>query len=162
MYNIKRKVRYSNGRETIMVGYDITDDNGSLIESFVSEGRMEEYTRMNRQERKRKEVNKMNTNVHDVDKIRRIESVGYAYDGEMKYDEKLFILFDPKTYREIKKKCFYFLIGPISKSWSNNMIYTGTSIDHILNRITAKEFDDYMKNPDNSKFRLIPARIERI
>lgn len=162
MYHIERKVRYSNGKETIMVGYDIADDNGSLIESFVSEGRMEEYARMNRQERKRKEVNKMSTNVHDIDKIRRIESVGYAYDGEMKYDEKLFILFDPKTYREIKKKCFYFLIGPTSKSWSNNMIYTGTSIDHILNRITAKEFDDYMKNPDNSKFRLIPARIERI
>ena len=149
MYHIKHIVKFINGRPRLTGCYEITDDHGLIVEPTASEETMKYYESLNKKERK--EAKRMSSNIHDVDKIRRIESVGYAYDGEMKYDEKLFILFDPKTYREIKKKCFYFLIGP-----------TSTSIDHILNRITAKEFDDYMKNPDNSKFRLIPARIERI
>nr|DAF49043.1 MAG TPA: hypothetical protein [Siphoviridae sp. ctnpt50] len=152
MYNIKRKVRYSNGRETIMVGYDITDDNGSLIESFVSEGRMEEYARMNRQERKRKEVNKMSTNIHDIDKLRRIEDIGFYYEDGLKYSAKLFIYFDEETGREIESKCFYFLAGPFYRN----------QMEGLINRMTAQEFDNYLEYPRYARFRLVPAHIESI
>ena len=152
MYNIKRKVRYSNGRETIMVGYDITDDNGSLIESFVSEGRMEEYARMNRQERKRKEVNKMSTNIHDIDKLHRIEDIGFYYEDGLKYSAKLFIYFDEETGREIESKCFYFLAGPFYRN----------QMEGLINRMTAQEFDNYLEYPRYARFRLVPAHIESI
>ena len=152
MYNIKRKVRYSNGRETIMVGYDIADDNGSLIESFVSEGRMEEYARMNRQERKRKEVNKMSTNIHDIDKLRRIEDIGFYYEDGLKYSAKLFIYFDEETGREIESKCFYFLAGPFYRN----------QMEGLINRMTAQEFDNYLEYPRYARFRLVPAHIESI
>ena len=122
MYHMKHVVKFINGRPRLTGCYEITDDHGLIVEPTASEETMKYYESLNKKERK--EAKRMSSNIHDVDKIRRIESVGYAYDGEMKYDEKLFILFDPKTYREIKKKCFYFLIGPTSKSWSNNMIYT--------------------------------------
>lgn len=152
MYHIKRKVRYSNGRKTIMVGYDITNDNDSIIETFVSEGRMEEYARMNRQERKRKEVNKMNTNIHDIDKIRRIEDIGFYYEDGLKYSAKLFIYFDEETGREIESKCFYFLAGPFY--WNQ--------MEGIINRMTAQEFDNYLEYPRYARFRLVPAHIESI
>lgn len=152
MYDIKRKVRYSNGKETIMVGYDIADDNGSLIESFVSEGRMEEYARMNRQERKRKEVNKMSTNIHDIDKLRRIEDIGFYYEDGLKYSAKLFIYFDEETGREIESKCFYFLAGPFYRN----------QMESLINRMTAQEFDNYLEYPRYARFRLVPAHIESI
>lgn len=152
MYHIERKVRYSNGKETIMVGYDIADDNGSLIESFVSEGRMEEYARMNRQERKRKEVNKMSTNVHDIDKIRRIEDIGFYYEDGLKYSAKLFIYFDEETGKEIESKCFYFLAGPFYRN----------QMESLINRMTAQEFDNYLEYPRYARFRLVPAHIESI
>lgn len=152
MYNIKRKVRYSNGRETIMVGYDITDDNDSIIETFVSEGRMEEYARMNGQERKRKEVNKMSTNIHDIDKIRRIEDIGFYYEDGLKYSAKLFIYFDEETGKEIEIKCFYFLAGPFYRN----------QMESLINRMTAQEFDNYLEYPRYARFRLVPAHIESI
>lgn len=152
MYNIKRKVRYSNGRETIMVGYDITDDNDSIIETFVSEGRMEEYARMNGQERKRKEVNKMSTNIHDIDKIRRIEDIGFYYEDGLKYSAKLFIYFDEETGKEIESKCFYFLAGPFYRN----------QMESLINRMTAQEFDNYLEYPRYARFRLVPAHIESI
>lgn len=152
MYHIKRKVRYSNGRKTIMVGYDITDDNDSIIETFVSEGRMEEYARMNRQERKRKEVNKMNTNIHDIDKIRRIEDIGFYYEDGLKYSAKLFIYFDEETGREIESKCFYFLAGPFYRN----------QMEGLIDRMTAQEFDNYLEYPRYARFRLVPAHIESI
>lgn len=152
MYHIKRKVRYSNGRKTIMVGYDITDDNDSIIETFVSEGRMEEYARMNRQERKRKEVNKMNTNIHDIDKIRRIEDIGFYYEDGLKYSAKLFIYFDEETGKEIESKCFYFLAGPFYRN----------QMESLINRMTAQEFDNYLEYPRYARFRLVPAHIESI
>ena len=152
MYNIKRKVRYSNGRKTIMVGYDITDDNGSIIEAFVSEGRMEEYARMNRQERKRKEVNKMSTNIHDIDKLRRIEDIGFYYEDGLKYSAKLFIYFDEETGKEIESKCFYFLAGPFYRN----------QMESLINRMTAQEFDNYLEYPRYARFRFVPAHIESI
>jgi hypothetical protein len=135
-----------------MVGYDITNDNDSIIETFVSEGRMEEYARMNRQERKRKEVNKMNTNIHDIDKIRRIEDIGFYYEDGLKYSAKLFIYFDEETGREIESKCFYFLAGPFY--WNQ--------MEGIINRMTAQEFDNYLEYPRYARFRLVPAHIESI
>lgn len=152
MYHIERKVRYSNGRETIMVGYDITNDNGLIIESFVSEGRMEEYARMNRQERKRKETNKMSSSIHDIDKVRRIESIGFYYEDGLKYSAKLFIYFDEETGREIESKCFYFLAGPF---YQNQM-------ESFIDRMTAQEFDNYLEYPKYTRFRFVPAHIESI
>lgn len=152
MYHIKRKVRYSNGRKTIMVGYDITDDNDSIIETFVSEGRMEEYARMNRQERKRKEVNKMNTNIRDIDKVRRIEDIGFCYDDDLKYSAKLFIYFDKETGKKIKSKCFYFLAGSFYRN----------QMESLIDRMTAQEFDNYLEYPRYTRFRFVPAHIESI
>lgn len=152
MYHIRRKVRYSNGRETIMVGYDITDDNGLIVESFVSEGRMEEYARMNRQERKRKEVNKMSSNIHDIDKLRRIESIGFYYEDGLKYSAKLFIYFDEETGREIESKCFYFLAGSFYRN----------QMESLIDRMTAQEFDNYLEYPRYTRFRFVPAHIESI
>jgi len=94
----------------------------------------------------------MSSSIRDIDKIRRIEDYGLCYDNGLTYVGKLFIMFDPDTRKQCKIKHFYFLSGPFYRNQMNN----------ILNRLTAKEFDDYMKNPDSSKFRFIPAHIESI
>ena len=94
----------------------------------------------------------MNNNIHDIDKIRRIEDIGFYYEDDLKYSEKLFIYFDEETEREIESKCFYFLAGPFY--WNQ--------MEGIINRITAKEFDEYMKHPNHTRFRLVPAHIESI
>ena len=152
MYHIKRRTEYFNGRATMMNCYEITDDSGLIIESTASEETMKYYESLNREERKRKEVNKMNSNIRDIDKLRRIEDYGLCYDNGLTYVGKLFIMFDPDAGKQCKIKHFYFLSGPFYRNQMNN----------ILNRLTAKEFDDYMKNPDNSRFRFVPARIENI
>lgn len=156
MYHIKNIIKFINGRPKSAGGYEITDDNGFIIESFASEETMKYYESLNKEERARRKSNKMDTElinngiICDIDSKRRIESIGWTYDGEMRYDTKLFIIFDPKTDKEIERKCFYFLVGPISKGWANN----------ILDKITAKDFDEYMKNPNYTKFKFVPAHIE--
>lgn len=94
----------------------------------------------------------MNNSIHDIDKIRRIESIGFSYEDGLKYSAKLFIYFDEETEREIGRKCFYFLAGPFY--WNQ--------MEGIINRMTAKEFDEYMKHPNYTRFRFVPARIESI
>lgn len=96
----------------------------------------------------------MNTSTHDIDKIRRIESIGFYYDNGLKYSAKLFIYFDEGTEREIKRKCFYFLAGPLYRNQ--------TEMEGLINRMTAKDFDNYMKNTNYTRFRFIPAHIESI
>ena len=94
----------------------------------------------------------MNNNIHDIDKLRRIEDVGFYYEDGLKYSAKLFIYFDEETEREIGRKCFYFLAGPF---YQNQM-------ESLISRMTAKEFDEYMKHPNYTRFRLVPAHIESI
>lgn len=158
MYHIKHKIKYFNGRATMMNCYEITDDQGLIVESSASEETMKYYESLNKEERKRKEAGKTSVKLinnditRDIDSKRRIESIGWTYDGEMRYDTKLFIIFDPETDKEVERKCFYFLVGPVSKGWANN----------ILDKITAQDFDNYMKNQNYTKFKFVPARIERI
>lgn len=158
MYHIKHKTEYFNGRATMMNCYEITDDQGLIVESSASEETMKYYESLNKEERKRKEADKVktklnnNANTYDIDKIRRIEDIGFYYDNDLKYSGKLFIYFDEETEREIGRKCFYFLAGPF---YQNQM-------ESLINRMTSKEFDDYMKHPNYTRFRLVPAHIESI
>lgn len=158
MYHIKRRTEYFNGRATIMNHYEITDDNGLIVESTASEETMEYYESLNREERKRKEIDKAkmkpsnNANIHDIDKLRRIEDIGFYYEDGLKYSAKLFIYFDEETGREIESKCFYFLAGPFY--WNQT--------EGIINRMTAQEFDNYLEYPRYARFRLVPAHIESI
>lgn len=94
----------------------------------------------------------MNTNTYDIDKIRRIEDIGFYYDNGLKYSAKLFIYFDEETEREIKRKCFYFLAGPFYRN----------QMEKIIDRMTAQEFDNYLEYPRYARFRFVPARIESI
>ena len=94
----------------------------------------------------------MSTNIHDIDKLRRIEDIGFYYDNDLKYSGRLFIYFDEETEKKIESKCFYFLAGPFY--WNQ--------MESIINRMTAKEFDEYMKHPNYTRFRLVPAHIESI
>lgn len=158
MYHIKRKTEYFDGRSTIMIYYEITDDNGLIVESFASEGTMKYYESLNREERKRKETDKAkmkpsnNANIHDIDKLRRIEDIGFYYEDGLKYSAKLFIYFDEETGKEIESKCFYFLAGPFYRN----------QMEQIINRMTAQEFDNYLEYPRYARFRLVPAHIESI
>lgn len=158
MYHIKHKTEYFNGRATMMTCYEITDDNGLVIESSASEGTMKYYESLNREERKRKEIDKAkmkpsnNANIHDIDKIRRIEDIGFYYEDGLKYSAKLFIYFDEETGREIESKCFYFLAGPFY--WNQ--------MESLINKMTAQEFDNYLEYPRYARFRLVPAHIESI
>nr|DAR47576.1 MAG TPA: hypothetical protein [Caudoviricetes sp.] len=94
----------------------------------------------------------MSTNIHDIDKIRRIEDIGFYYEDGLKYSAKLFIYFDEETEREIRSKCFYFLAGPFYRN----------QMESLINRMTAKEFDDYMKHLNYARFRFVPAHVESI
>lgn len=158
MYHIKSITKFVNGRSKFTGGYEITDDNGFIVESFADEALTKYYETLNKDERTRKKINKPNAKlvnngiIHDIDGRRRIESIGWTNDGETRYDTKLFIVFDPETDEEVEKKCFYFFVGPVSKSWANN----------ALDKITAQDFDNYMKNPNYTKFKFIPAHIESI
>lgn len=158
MYYIKHKIKYFNGRATIMNCYEITDDNGFVVESTASEEKMQYYESLNKEERKRKETNKVKTkpnnsaNIHDIDKTRRIEDIGFYYDNDLKYSAKLFIYFDEETGREIESKCFYFLAGPFYRN----------QMEGIINRMTAQEFDNCLEYPRYARFRFVPAHIESI
>ena len=94
----------------------------------------------------------MNANIYDIDKLRRIEDIGFYYEDGLKYSAKLFIYFDEETGREIGSKCFYFLAGPFYRN----------QMEGIINRMAAQEFDNYMKRPNHTRFRFVPAKIERI
>ena len=94
----------------------------------------------------------MNNNIRDIDKLRRIEDIGFYYEDGLKYSAKLFIYFDEETGREIESKCFYFLAGPF---YRNRM-------ESLIKKMTAKEFDEYMKHPNYTRFRFVPAHIESI
>lgn len=96
----------------------------------------------------------MNTNTYDIDKIRRIEDIGFYYDNGLKYSAKLFICFDEETEREIKRKCFYFLAGPLYRNQ--------TAMEGLINKMTAQEFDNYLEHPNYTRFRFVPAHIESI
>lgn len=158
MYHIKNITKFVNGRPKFAGGYEITDDNGFIVESFADEALAKYYETLNKEERERKKAGKTSVKLinngitRDIDSKRRIESIGWTNDGETRYDTKLFIVFDPETDKEVERKCFYFLVGPVSKGWANN----------ALDKITAQDFDNYMKNPNYTKFKFVPARIERI
>lgn len=94
----------------------------------------------------------MNNNIRDIDKIRRIEDIGFYYEDGLEYSAKLFIYFDEETGKEIESKCFYFLAGPFYRN----------QMEGIINRMAAQEFDNYMKRPNHTRFRLVPAHIESI
>lgn len=94
----------------------------------------------------------MNTNIRDIDKLRRIEDIGFSYEDGLKYSAKLFIYFDEETEREIKSKCFYFLAGPFYRN----------QMESLINKITAQEFDNYLEYPRYTRFRFVPAHIESI
>jgi hypothetical protein len=155
MYHIKHIV---NGRPRLTGYYEITDDNKLIVESSASEETMKYYESLNKEERKRKETDKVktklsnNANIRDIDKIRRIEDIGFYYEDGLKYSAKLFIYFDEETGREIESKCFYFLAGPFY--WNQ--------MEGIINRMTAQEFDNYLEYPRYARFRLVPAHIESI
>ena len=93
----------------------------------------------------------MSNNIRDIDKLRRIEDIGFYYEDGLKYSAKLFIYFDEETGREIESKCLYFLAGPFYRN----------QMEGIINRMTAQEFDNYMKRPNHTRFRLVPAHIEK-
>lgn len=158
MYHIKSITKFVNGRSKFTGGYEITDDNGFIVESSADETLAKYYETLNKNERTRKKINKSNAKlvnngiIHDIDDRRRIESIGWTNDRETRYDTKLFIVFDPETDKEVEKKCFYFFVGPVSKGWANN----------ILDKITAQDFDNCMKNPNYTKFKFVPAHIESI
>ena len=94
----------------------------------------------------------MSSNIHDIDKIRRIEDIGFYYEDGLKYSAKLFIYFDEETGREIKSKCFYFLAGPFYRN----------QMESLINKMTAQEFDNYLEYPRYARFRFVPAHIESI
>ena len=94
----------------------------------------------------------MSANIRDIDKIRRIEDIGFYYDNDLKYFGKLFIYFDEETEREIGRKCFYFLAGPFYRN----------QMESLINRMTAQEFDNYIEYPRYTRFRFVPAHIESI
>ena len=158
MYHIKHKTKYFNGKATMMNCYEITDDQGLLVESSASEETMKYYESLNKEERKGKEADKVKTkpnnsvNIHDIDNLRRIEDIGFYYEDGLKYSAKLFIYFDEETEREIESKCFYFLAGPFY--WNQ--------MEGIINRMTAQEFDNYLKRPNHTRFHFVPAHIESI
>ncbi len=158
MYHIKSITKFVNGRSKFTGGYEITDDNGFIVESSASEETMKYYESLNKEERKRKETDKVkmklsnNANIRDIDKIRRIENIGFYYEDGLKYSAKLFIYFDEETGREIESKCFYFLAGPFY--WNQ--------MEGIINRMTAQEFDNYLEYPRYARFRFVPAHIESI
>ena len=99
----------------------------------------------------------MNTNIRDIDKLRRIEDIGFYYEDGLKYSAKLFIYFDEETGREIESKCFYFLAGPFYR----NQIYRN-QMEGLINKMTAQEFDNYLEYPRYARFRFVPAHIESI
>lgn len=117
MYHIKSITKLVNGRSKFTGGYEITDDNGFIVESFADEALAKYYETLNKNERTRKKIDKPNAKlvnngiIHDIDVRRRIESIGWTNDGETRYDTKLFIVFDPETDKEVEKKCFYFFCG---------------------------------------------------
>ena len=158
MYHIKHKIKYFNGRATMMNCYEITDDQGFIVESSASEETKKYYESLNKEERKRKEADKVktkpnnNANIHDIDNLRRIESVGFYYEDGLKYSAKLFIYFDEETGREIESKCFYFLAGPFYRN----------QMESLINKMTAQEFDNYLEYPRYARFRFVPAHIESI
>lgn len=94
----------------------------------------------------------MNSNIRDIDKVRRIESIGFYYDDGLKCSAKLFIYFDEETGREIESKCFYFLTGPFYRN----------QMEKIIDKMTAREFDNYLEYPRYTRFRFVPAHIESI
>ena len=94
----------------------------------------------------------MSSNIRDIGKIRRIESIGFSYEDGLKYSAKLFIYFDKETGREIESKCFYFLAGPFYRN----------QMEKIIDRMTAQEFDNYLEYPRYARFRFVPAHIESI
>ena len=94
----------------------------------------------------------MNTNIRDIDKLRRIEDIGFYYEDGLKYSAKLFIYFDEETGREIESKCFYFLSGPFY--WNQ--------MEKIIDKMTTQEFDNYLEHPRYTRFRFVPAHIESI
>lgn len=95
----------------------------------------------------------MNANIHDIDKICRIiENIGFYYEDGLKYSAKLFIYFDEETGREIESKCFYFLAGPFYRN----------QMESLINKMAAQEFSEYMKHPNYTRFRFVPAHIESI
>lgn len=94
----------------------------------------------------------MGNNIHDIDKFRRIEDIGFYYEDGLKYSAKLFIYFDEETGREIESKCFYFLAGPLCLN----------QMESFINKMTTQEFDNYLKYPNYTRFRFVPAHIESI
>ena len=96
----------------------------------------------------------MSNNIRDIDKLRRIEDIGFYYEDGLKYSAKLFIYFDEETGREIESKCFYFLAGPLYRNQ--------TEMECLINKMTAQEFDNYLEYPRYARFRLVPAHIESI
>lgn len=96
----------------------------------------------------------MSNNIHDIDKLRRIEDIGFYYEDGLKYSSKLFVYFDEKTGREIGYKYFYFLTCPLYRNQ--------TQMESLINKMTAQEFDNYLKYPNYTRFRFVPAHIESI
>lgn len=94
----------------------------------------------------------MNTSIHDIDKCRRIENTGFSYDNGLTYSTRLFTSLDEKTGKEIESKCFYFLAGPFYRN----------QLESLIDKMSATEFDNYMKHPDNTRFRFVPAHTEII
>ena len=94
----------------------------------------------------------MSNNIRDIDKLRRIENIGFYYEDGLKYSAKLVVYFDEETGREIENKCFYFLAGPFYRN----------QMESLINKMTAQEFDNYLEYPRYALFRLVPAHIESI
>lgn len=94
----------------------------------------------------------MNTNIRYIDKLRRIDDIGFYYEDGLKYSAKLFIYFNKETGREIESKCFYFLTGPFYRN----------QMECLINRMTAQEFDNYLEHPRYTRFHFIPAHIESV
>ena len=94
----------------------------------------------------------MNNSIHDIDKLRRIEDIGFYYEDGLKYSAKLFIYFDEETGKEIESKCFYFLAGPFYRN----------QMEGLINRMTAREFDNHMEYSRYTRFCFVPAHIESI
>lgn len=94
----------------------------------------------------------MNSSIHDIGKQRRIENIGSYYDDGLTYSTRLFISLDEKTGKEIARKCFYFLAGPFYRN----------QLESLIDKMSATKFDSYMKYPDNTRFRFVPAHTEII
>ena len=65
----------------------------------------------------------MSNNIRDIDKLRRIENIGFYYEDGLKYSAKLFVYFDEETGREIESKCFYFLAGPFYRNQMESLTF---------------------------------------